>query len=224
MKKLNLFAIVVLLTIAFSSCSTNETLILEEQSLDLLKTYTIKRDANGAYSVDLNLGEGSEVQKTIDPQTNTNQFYLHSSVNKSARRITEDVSVQEDQLKIGFIETNTDNLSQIILTDDDITFAKKNDTDKLKEYSISSNLNGTFNLNFNVKDNVRVDFVYNEESAVYEVHLEDGNGKKNDFNRVLEKVDGQPLKFVFVNHIINFNAKSGGGEQSLIRKPQGIIM
>ena len=76
MKNFNLFALLASLTLVFSSCSTNETLLPEEQSIDLLKTYTVKRDANGAYSLDYDLNGNAKTETIVDESTSTNNIYL----------------------------------------------------------------------------------------------------------------------------------------------------
>ncbi|MCL7753944.1 hypothetical protein [Polaribacter sp. Z022] len=223
MKNFNLFALVASLTLVFSSCSTNETILPEEQSVDLLKTYTVKRDATGVYSIDYNLNSNATSESVLDDNTNTKNIYLYSSDNQSSRKVTQDLTIDGTQLKVGFIDTNTDKSHNITISDDNLTVARKTDNKKLKDYSISSNLDGTYTLDFAVNNKVKVDFVFNEEANIYEIHLEEGKGGETNFSRVLEKEAGEPLKFDFVNHISNVQAK-GTSEVLLIRKPQGIII
>ena len=68
MRNLNLYALLVSAMLVFSSCLTSETLLEEEQSLDLLKSYSIQRDASGAYSLDYNLNGNVEVDNVTDVQ------------------------------------------------------------------------------------------------------------------------------------------------------------
>ena len=220
MKTFNLFALVASITLVFSSCSTNENLLPEEQSVDLLKSYSIKRDANGAYSLDYNLNGNAKTEKVVD--NNINQFYLYSSDSQTSRRATQDLVIDGTELKVGFVDTSSDKLPQITITDDNLALAK-NSNKKLKEYSITSNQDGTYNLDFSVNNKVRVDFVYNEEINTYEIHLEEGKSNETSFSRVLEKADGQPLKFDFVNHLDNTEAK-GLLEAIVGRKPRVIIL
>ncbi|MFK8059552.1 MAG: hypothetical protein AB8B78_05615 [Polaribacter sp.] len=220
MKNFNLLALVASFAIVLSSCSTNETFIPEEeQAVDLLKTYTVKRDAKGAYSLDFELNEGSEVQKSSQPDSN--QFHLFSAGDKSARKVTQNLTIEGEQLKIGFVDANLSKSSQILLSDDNLKMAKNNDDKKLKEYSISSNSDGTYDLDFNVANNVKVDFVYNEEIDTYEIHLEKGKSSVNNFTRTLEKENGKALKFDFVNH--TSNTESRGYLELAVRKPKVII-
>ena len=95
----------------------------------------------------------------------------------------------------------------------------------LKEYSVSSNDDGTFDLDFKVNSQVHVDFVYNEENNIYEVHLEEGKSSGVNFTRNLEKVDGQTLKIDFVNHLSTTSSKGTyARELKPKRKPRVIIV
>jgi len=221
MKNFNLFALIASFTLVLSSCSTNDTLEVEEQSLDLLKTFSINRDADGAYSLDYNLNGNAETESVIDK--NTNNIYLYSSNNESNRKVTQDLVIEGTQVTVGFVDTNSNKSPEITIIDDNVTtFSKSSDNEMLKEYSISSNEDGTYTLDFSVNNKVRVDFVYNEDIDTYEIHLEEGKTVGSNFSRVLEKEEGKALKFDFVNHIANTQAKSE--TKSLIRKPQGIIL
>ena len=222
MKNLNLFALLASFTLLLSSCSTNETLVSEEQSLDLLETYTINRDADGAYSLDYSFNGSAETESVIDNNTNTNNIYLYSSDNQSSSKVTQDLTINGTQLTVGFVDTNSDKSHNITIKDDNISLAKSNNNNKLNDYSISSNLNGTYTLDFSVNNKVRVDFVFNEEIDTYEIHLEEGKTSGVNFSRILEKEEGKALKFDFVNHVESTLAK--GETISLIRKPQGIIL
>ena len=227
MKNFNLFALLASLTLVFSSCSTNETLLPEEQSIDLLKTYTVKRDANGAYSLDYDLNGNAKTETIVDESTNTNNIYLYSSDSEVSRRSSQELVIDGDKLTVGFVDTNSDNKQpKITITDDNIKLAK-NSNDKLSDYSISSNEDGTYTLDFTVNSKVKVDFVYNEDIETYEIHLEDGKTGSTSFSRVLEKEDGKPLKFDFVNHIKTANSNAKRAKYMSVarveRKPRGSI-
>ena len=223
MKFFNLFALLSVFTLLFTSCSSNDTLLAEEQSLDLLKTYTINRDANGAYSLDYNLNGNVKTENVIDKSTNN--IYLYSSGNQSSRKVTQNLTIDGTHLIIGFVDTNSDKFHNITIKDDNISLAKSSNENEvmLSEYGITSNEDGTYTLDFSVKNEVKVDFVYNEDIETYEIHLEEGRSKNTSFSRVLEKEEGKPLKFDFVNHIdTNTDAKSFA-RTSLSRKPEVII-
>ena len=223
MKRLNLFALLASFTLLLSSCSTNETLAIEEQSLDLLKTYTINRDADGAYSLDYSLNGNAETENVIDNNTNTNNIYLYSSSSQSSRKVTQDLVIEGTQITVGFVDTNSNNLPEITIIDDNVTtFSKSSETKMLNAYSISSNEDGTYTLDFSVNDKVRVDFVFNEEIDTYEIHLEEGKTGELNFSRVLEKEEGKALRFDFVNHIAN-NTTAKSESTTITKLPRVIV-
>ena len=222
MKKISLLTFAIAVSLVFSSCSNQEALPTENENADLLKTFKVKRDATGAYSLDFEVSENAKVDKVLDTNGNASEFYLYSSDNAEAKKITQDLLIDGEQLKIGFVDAKTNNSPNITIIDDNLSIAKKsNDNAKLNSYSIGANADGTYQLDFKVNDNVNVDFVYNEETSVYEVHLEYGKVSDSNFSRVLESEEGKVLKVDFVNHISNSSAKSA--ELSMIRKPIIII-
>ena len=90
----------------------------------------------------------------------------------------------------------------------------------LGDYSITGNEDGMYDLAFNVKENVTVDFVYNEDENVYEIHLEKGRSSIANFDRTFIKQVGSDLKIVFVNHgLVAYSSTSMAKE----KKPQLII-
>ena len=70
MKSLKLFILALLTTFAFSSCSNNETLLPEAESAKLLKSYKIKRDAKGAYSIDYDLPDNVRTERILNDKKN----------------------------------------------------------------------------------------------------------------------------------------------------------
>lgn len=140
---------------------------------------------------------------------------------KTENNISEDLVINDNQIKIGFVDTQNDN-SPMVTIKDDIKFANKSVVlTKLKSYDLVSNEDGTFDLNFRVKNKTNVSFSYNEEINTYEVHLEDGKGGETEFSRNLAKEEGKLLKIDFVTHFNTTVAKNA--ELSSIRKPVIII-
>jgi len=228
MKTLNFFTFLVTFTLLFSSCSTNETLLSEEQSSDLLDTYKIGRDENGAYFLDYSLKENTQTETVIDQSTNTKNIYLYSSDNNSSKRkFTQDLTIEDNQFNVGFVNMKSDHQPQISIVDDNRFLAKSSEVNKLNKYSVSRNKEGIFILDFSVKNDVRVDFVFNEESKIYEIHLEQGKSSETVFSRVLEKVNGQALKFDFINHNKTFKTGDDPDDPDGLevnRKPRIIII
>ncbi|MFY9242880.1 MAG: hypothetical protein WAO74_07630 [Polaribacter sp.] len=222
MKKTSLAVFATAMSLIFSSCSSEETMLPQEQNSKILKTYKVKRDATGAYSVDFNLSENAIVDKVVDTKTNLKEFSLYSTNNQTERNYDENLSINNSQLRIGFVDNNVNKKQYISITDDITSFNKKStDIALLDSYSITSNEDGTFGLDFSVKSNSNVSFVYNEEIKTYEVHLESGANAAANYTRTLEKEEGEVLKIDFVNHIANVSGK--GSEAGAIRKPVIII-
>jgi hypothetical protein len=220
MKKTNLLALVAAVSIAFTSCSTEEGLLQNQETTNLLKTVTVKRDATGSYSLDYGVANAALVDKNFDGNTNTKQFDLYSSQNNTLTNFTEDLSIEGTQFKVGFKDTNTNNNLSITVLDDDLTTMSKSKTrKKLKSFNITRNSDGTFNLNFNVDTNVVVDFVYNSDLESYEIHLENGISQNTSFTRVIENNEGKALNFAFVNHLENIKTKTVNGSVVLSAKP-----
>lgn len=221
MKKVNLLAFIATMTLVFSSCSGDENLPTENLNVDLLKNYTLKRDINGAYSLDFDVNTNTKVDKVLNTSINENQYFLYPSDKQTDLNINQNLSIDQNQLKVSFIDTNADKKQHITVQDDNILFAKSNN-DKLATYEIKATASGEYDLSFSVKNNVNVSFVYNDKIAVYEIHLENGKGGETNFSRTLEKVSGESLQIHFVNHQDNESAKTAAKE-STIRKPVIII-
>lgn len=218
MRNLNLYTLFASAMLVFSSCSTDETLLQEEQSLDLLKSYTIQRDASGAYSLDYNLNGNVEVDNVTDVQTNTNEIFLYSSNNESSRKVSQDLYIDQSQIKVGFVDTNSDKNASITVLDNDIQMSKSRN-ERLETFGLTSNTDGSFDLDFKVIDGVAVEFIYDGDKNVYEVHLnEDAKASQSKFLQTFTKENGVALNIEFVNNAITTNSRV-----SAIRRPVVII-
>ncbi len=223
MKKISLVVFAISASLFLSSCANNEDgLISTDSNAKLLKNFTVKRDASGAYSMDFNVYENTKIDKVSDKNSNSSQFYLYSSDKNSTTKIAEQLLIDNNQLKVGFIETNTENNINVTVFDDNITLAKGNEDLNLKSYSIKINDDGLYDVVFEVKDNVAVNFVRNEKENTFEIHLSSGKGGETNFSRTLEKIEGKPLTIVFVNYVGNPGAKTDD-YLTPIRKPVIII-
>ncbi|MAD96878.1 MAG: hypothetical protein CMB99_06065 [Flavobacteriaceae bacterium] len=216
--KLGVLATFLSLTVIFSSCSSEEQVLSSEApTSELLKSFKVKRDLSGAYSLDFDLKNDAVVDRIYDENTKTNQFYLYSSDQRSDRKVSEIVNLSDSKLKIGFVDTNTDETPSITITDDNIALAKGNSAE-LTSYEVTSHEDGSYQLDFTVAEDVRVDFVFNENIGAYEIHLEQGKGDESSYSRTFEKEAGQDLKIDFINHFSEYASK-----EALIRRPQIII-
>jgi hypothetical protein len=215
MRKLKLFSLLLITLTFIISCASEETTTLDGQNAKLLKEFKIKRDASGAYSLDFTLNQGTLVDKRIDLENNSNQFLLFPTENARKDKFVENMEINNDQLKVGFIDTNTDAKPSVKITDDNIEYLSRGNSN-LKSYEVISGGENMYTLDFEVKNKITVDFVYNAEDNFYEIHLEDGDSKQKSYSRTFEKEEGKALQIVFVNH-------NGNAKEALIRKPIIII-
>lgn len=197
----NFKSIFVMLTISMGlmSCSSEEIFTPEDTTSKLLKDYTVKRDANGAYSLDYNLTGNAEVSLSKDKRSNSNDFYLYSSDNQSKKNFREALAIQDNSLKVGFEDSGNGKKSSMTILDDDIKFSRNADEEFLADYSVTNNGDGTVSLNFNTANDVVVDFVYNGDTNAYEIHMKDGTNNQTSFSQTYTKEDGVPLKIEFIS-------------------------
>ena len=187
------------LSIILGSCSSNENEGLINTQEKLLKSYTLKRDANGAYSIDFNTTNNTDVT-TVKNVDSSNEIILSEANHNTASKHSNNFAIENDQLKIGFLESNKGKRTKISIEDENITFAKGGVTEFLNSYSITQKTDGTFQLNFKVNDNVTTEFIYNEDTETYEVHLSNGDNKQKDFSRIINASSENILRLDFVNH------------------------
>jgi len=214
MKKITSYFLALSLSVIFASCSSNETEVIENNPENLLQSYTLKRDATGAYSIDFNTTNNTDVT-TLTNVDNSKEIVLAETAQKTATKHTNDFSIENDHLKIGFLEANGGRKSQVYIEDDNITLSKKNTTLNPKyliSYTINVSNDGKYNLDFVVADNVKTMFVYNEVKSAYEVHLSEditpltetnfNNNieEKSNFSIDLNISQGEKLNLNFVNY------------------------
>ncbi|MGG6231705.1 hypothetical protein [Tenacibaculum sp. SDUM215027] len=214
MKKFTPYFLVLSLSVIFASCSSNEAEVIENNPENLLQSYTLKRDATGAYSIDFNTTDNTDVT-TLTNVDNSKEIVLAETPQKTATKHSNDFSIENDHLKIGFLEANKGKRTNIYVEDENITFAK-GITEFLNSYSITANGDGTYQLDFTVNDNVNTDFVYNENLDVYEIHLSAGESLKKTFSRHFEMNSDKMLKLDFVNHKYSGRTE----EETAERKPR----
>ncbi|MDE1208140.1 hypothetical protein [Tenacibaculum larymnensis] len=214
MKKFTPYFLALSLSVIFASCSSNEAEVIENNPENLLQSYTLKRDATGAYSIDFNTTDNTDVT-TVTNVDNSKEIILAETPQKTATKHSNGFSIEKDHLKIGFLETTNGKRKSIYVEDENITFAK-GITEFLNSYSITSNGDGTYKLDFTVNDNVATDFIYNESSEAYEIHLTNGESTEKSFSRELESLN-KILKINFVNH--KYSGRSQENLLAVVTKP-----
>jgi hypothetical protein len=226
MKNIKLLSLLFLSAVVLSACSNDENLLTEIEQKSLLKSYKVKRDASGSYSLDYELERDVKSQRVKNLETNVNEFHLYSSDFENSQRQSEELFIDGNRLSIGFIDTRTNNKANITIEDGvalSIKTAAKN-AEMLLNYSITGNEDGTFTLDFEVNNQVAVDFVYVEEVGVYEIHLQKGKSDETVFSRNLEKTASEALKIDFVNHLDeNSSLKDTVSKSYVKRKPRIVI-
>lgn len=218
MKKLSVGFLAVVLALSLGSCSTIET-DFETPQEPLLKSYKLKKDATGAYSIDYNVADKTE--STINKNLNslTNEISLSKVGYNTKKQYNNDFNLDNDKLNIGFIDEETGEKINLTVVDENITLAKGKSTKFLKTYGVTKNTDNSYQLDFEVNDNVATSFVYNETKARYEIHLAKGEASDKTFSRSMEMPDTGKLNITFVNHL--FAGK--GLAETTSEKPQVII-
>jgi hypothetical protein len=227
MKTIKLLTLTILSTFVLTSCSSNENLPSEASKVKLLKSYKVKRDISGVYSMEYDLEKNTTSEKVVNYKTKTNEFYFYESDFGISKRVSGELFMDTNKLSISFIEA-TSNVKSNITIVDDVNTPKKTNAKKIKmlsHYSVSKVGSGTYALDFKIKDNVSVDFVYNEVLGVYEIHLEKGKSNGTAFSRNFEKLEGETLRIDFVNHTESYIVKGQMSKGMVVtRKPRVIIV
>ncbi len=223
MKKINLF-FATLSIVLLASCSSNEGDIntlqnIENTETSQLKSYTLKRNADGSYYMDFDVAENTQID-TYKKADNSNEIVLSEGNQVTASRQGTEFTLDNNLLKVNILEAKNGKKSYISVEDDGINKSGRGVTEFLYDYSITKNIDGTFTLDFEVNDNVTTDFVYNKNENIYEVHLKSGKSTNKTFSRNLDILQNGILKIDFVNHK---NARSSESEFAT-RKPKAIVV
>ncbi len=209
-----------------ASCTSSENnleLNTIDNDINYLQSYTLLRDIDGRYSLDINVKENTQVENFTQPNS-VNELVFSKVDYTTEKNITNDYTIENDYLKINFLESSKGQKSLIQVKDDNIQYANKNEVTKfLKKYSVTKNEDGTFTLNFDVNENVTTNFVYNEAIETYEVHLAEGTSKSRIFTKELEVPESQILRVDFVNYIYGEGFNNDKSKNNLPRKPEVII-
>ncbi|MFN0727929.1 hypothetical protein [Polaribacter gochangensis] len=219
MRKLSVGFLAIVLALSFASCSTNET-DFEIPQEPLLKQVKLQRDASGAYFVDYVVANNTIPDVRKDVTSLTNEVHLNKVNHDTKDQYRNDFTLDNNTLRVGFFDNETGKQMRFSVEDENITFAKGISTKFLKEYGITSNTDGTIQLDFEVNSNVKTEFIYNDDLATYEVHLSKGTSSDSKFTRTLTVPDTGVLRLDFVNH----NLLGKGLAESTSTIPRVIIV
>lgn len=221
MKNLSLTTLLILITLGFSSCTQDDNILLEEPTAeDLLKSFNLNKNAKGDYSLDYQLGTGAAADNVLDTKTNTNNIYLYSSDAGVSRNFNESLSIQGGQFNVNFNDTDQDKIHHMITVLDDDIKSRGEENENLESWGMTGNGDGTFDLNFVVRDGIGVDFIYDGDRNVYEVHLTNNqNASQSDFVQTFTKEEGVALNVEFVNYTSTSRTES----EEPGRRPKVII-
>ena len=90
MKNLNLTTLLIVITLIFTSCTVDEDLTLQDEtSGKLFEKLIVKRDLNGAYYLDMQLNEGTDVDIVDDHKSNSKELNFYSSDENMRRNLNE---------------------------------------------------------------------------------------------------------------------------------------
>lgn len=212
-----------ILSILISACSTEDNMP-ENNDQSLLKSYKLSKDANGRYSIDVDLVEGAYSETYKDETTNTNNIYAYQGDDNNKRKAvsTKELTLDNNRIEVDVFENDIQKNS-IWVEDENIKMGKGQISPNfLQSYSLEYLGEGEYVLDFEVRDGISVVFEYNVEENIYEVHLKEGVSNGKQFTKLYSKSPSLPLRIDFVNYIlINSQARSSEAlEYAMTRVPR----
>ena len=200
-KLVPLFLTLLFLTL-LSSCDQEEAIVGEEVTTPLFGKLQLKKDASGAYSIDLEtVNITSEVYENEYEKTVNIDLYPSHQVNRE--KVTEDIfETNESEFSIYLNNKLDGKMSKISIFDQDFKFLKEDSSDDyyLASYSFTDNGDETYTLEFSVVSGTEVDFSQDQVTGEYEIHLTPGNGSQSDYSATFNKEVGLPLVIGFKNY------------------------
>lgn len=210
MKNLTSYAVAIVTSLVMMSCSTNETLDVQPQNI--VNSYSLERNASGEYY--LNTTKPADI--VVNQANKTTEVYaLEAGV---AKQSATNLLFNDGKLKVDFVQDF--NTPSITIFDD----AETKEINYLNTYKISANEDGTYQVDFSVNKGIAVEFVYNEKTDVYEIHLAQGKQTQSSFTKVFDVQKGDVLKVNFVNHLKSNNFAKGATDPYKKEKPRSIIL
>jgi hypothetical protein len=187
--------------LGFTSCSNNE-LDIDETPEALLKQIELKRDANGVYSIAYQVLNNTLSVTHNDVTSNTKEIHLSKVVFDTKNQYSQSLALSDNRLSVGLFDDTVGESAKFTIEDDNINFAKGGETKFLKTYGLTTNEDGTLQLDFEVEDNVVTTFLFNKLLGIYEVHLRNGPSTQKVFSLTVDIPITKILKIDFVNHAL----------------------
>ena len=201
-----------------TSCETNEeNLNIEPETA--LRSYKISRDAQGKYSIDYEVNENVTVESVKNAESNANEFYLSKGKVAVENQLEIPLVLDNNVLEAKFYD-ETSVAKGFIIEDDEILLARGEENNEyLQSYSIESLEDGSYQVEFIVKEGVAVSYNYNEQEDIYEINLKEGIAKTLEHSVTYVKT-GKELKIDFVNFYTETSAKSTAARRFVTQKPR----
>ena len=95
MKKIKFLALATIVTLVFTSCSNEESLPSEAQNTNLSKTFKLKRDATGAYSV--HSIDNTQIDRVLTEVDNTKLFFLSNGNSQSNKNSSQELLIDNNK-------------------------------------------------------------------------------------------------------------------------------
>ena len=123
MKNLILSACASVLFLGLTSCSNDESLdnVNLEAQAKSLKSYKVKKDINGRYSIDYTLNSNT-TSETVKGN-GSSDIYLYAGEVAGKEKHNENLSLENNQLSVNFVE-NSKTKTSFIVEDENILLAK----------------------------------------------------------------------------------------------------
>ncbi len=186
-----------------ASCSKNESTPAttgQQNTENKLDSYTLKKDANGNYSIGFNIDNKTQVDSYI-LSDNLHDIVLSQGENKTNKSFFNSLVPDNNSIKVNLSDSNnSDKKVKIFVEDEDVDINNSSlRNEYLNNYCVTKNKNGTFTLNFEVNENTVVNPVFNQKEQINEFHCYAGKSEKRHYSFNIKSVDGA-TKIDFINY------------------------
>lgn len=208
-----------LLTIAIliASCNKESAVLEQDNSSKMLESYIIKRNANGSYTLSHQVSEGVATNYVDNDKLSEVQLYYSNQAQST--QYSHEYNVVNNELQIKFVTQNNEKHSRIRIIDNNTTdFNGKESLGLLRDYNISENANGSYQLNFEVESGVAVNYDFDADQNINNIRLSnDVNSVQTAYSVSYSKDANGILKIDFVQPASDKSASSD------MRKPRVIM-